>query len=141
MRVAQLRHRPWGAGQFGFFFKLDGDPGCDPGDTVTVTGHSQGLAALANVSGHELSETVTDPRDGGWWDRSGAENADKCAWTFHGTVTIGGEQWMIRELTTRPTTRSGYDHAGCIQELGTGHLRPGSGELNPAADGWRRPSR
>ncbi len=71
--------------QFGFFFKLDGDAGCDPGDTRT--GHSQGLAALANVSGHELSEAVTDPRNGGWWDKSGAENADKCAWTFGGLVT------------------------------------------------------
>ena len=28
--------------------------GCDPGDTSGL--HSQGLAALANVSGHELSE-------------------------------------------------------------------------------------
>jgi hypothetical protein len=66
--------------QFGFFFNLDGDPGCDPQDTKT--GHSQGLAALANVSGHELSEFLTDPRGSGWYDRSGAENSDKCAWTF-----------------------------------------------------------
>jgi hypothetical protein len=31
--------------QFAYFFKLDGDAGCDPGDTSTS--HSQGLAALA----------------------------------------------------------------------------------------------
>src|SRR5436190_2234674 len=30
--------------QFAFFFNLDGDPGCDPGDTSGL--HSQGLAAL-----------------------------------------------------------------------------------------------
>ena len=42
--------------QFAFFFRLDGDPGCDPVDTTT--GHSQGLAALANVSAHELSEAT-----------------------------------------------------------------------------------
>ena len=67
--------------QFAFFWSLDGDAGCDPQDTTT--GHSQGLAALANVSAHELSEARTDPRNGGWYDNSGAENGDKCAWTFN----------------------------------------------------------
>src|SRR2546426_1138209 len=57
---------------------LDGDAGCDPG----YTSHSQGLAALANVSGHELSEALTDPRLNAWYDSGGAENADKCAWAF-----------------------------------------------------------
>src|SRR5205085_12619008 len=38
--------------QFGFFFDLAGDPGCDPQDPATL--HSQPLEALANVSGHEL---------------------------------------------------------------------------------------
>src|SRR5436309_1646877 len=45
--------------QFAFFFNLDGDAGCDPQDTQT--GHSQGLAALVNVTGHELSEARSDP--------------------------------------------------------------------------------
>ena len=65
---------------FAFFFNLDGDPGCDPEDTLT--GHSQGVAALGNVSGHELSEMLTDPRLNAWYDSQGAENADKCAWAF-----------------------------------------------------------
>ncbi len=71
--------------QFGFFFNLDGDSGCDPQDSDTS--HSQGLAALASVTGHEWSETVTDPRNGGWYDASGNENGDKCAWTFPTTRT------------------------------------------------------
>jgi hypothetical protein len=54
--------------QFAFFFNLDNDPGCDPQDTSGV--HSQGLAALANVTGHELSEARTDPRAAGWYDAS-----------------------------------------------------------------------
>jgi hypothetical protein len=101
--------------QFGFFFKLDGDAGCDPQDTVT--GHSEGLAALANVSGHELSETVTDPRNGGWYDRQGAENADKCAWTFGGLITLGHTSWKVQGNWSNAAnnTRSGYDGAGCIQ--------------------------
>jgi len=68
--------------QFAFFFNLDGDPGCDP--QSTITSQSQGLAALANVSGHELSEARNDPRLNAWYDSSGAENADKCSWTFGG---------------------------------------------------------
>lgn len=46
--------------QFGFFFKPDGDPGCDP--ESPYTNHSEGLNALVNVSGHELSEMLTDPQ-------------------------------------------------------------------------------
>jgi hypothetical protein len=82
--------------QFAFFFNLDGDLGCDPQDTST--GHSQGLSALANVSGHELSEAVTDPRLNAWYDSSGSENADKCAWSFsQSPLTFhNGSQWKIQ---------------------------------------------
>src|SRR5207244_2966219 len=46
--------------QFAFFFNLDADSGCTPNDSWTT--HSAGLAALANVSGHELSEALSDPQ-------------------------------------------------------------------------------
>jgi hypothetical protein len=104
--------------QFAFFFNLDGDSGCDPGDTTS--GHSQGLAALANVSGHELSETVTDPSLNAWYDSQGAENSDKCAWKF-GTspVSIGGSNWKIQGNWSNAayaggTTQYGLP-LGCIQ--------------------------
>ena len=82
--------------QFAFYWNLDGDSGCDPQDTQT--GHSQGLAALANVTAHELSETRTDPRGTGWYDGSGAENGDKCAWTFNVPyVTFSdGNIWKVQ---------------------------------------------
>ena len=102
--------------QFGFFFDLTGDGGCDPGSPSSYN-HSQGLAALANVSGHEISETVTDPRNGGWWDASGAENSDKCAWTFSGQpVSVGGQSWKIQGNFSNAAFSSGggYDNAGCI---------------------------
>jgi hypothetical protein len=67
--------------EFAFFFRLDGDPGCDPQDTTTT--HSQGLAALANVSAHELSEARSDPNLNAWYDGQGQENGDKCSWTFN----------------------------------------------------------
>jgi hypothetical protein len=82
--------------EFGFFFKLDGDAGCDP--QSTVSGQSQGLKAVANVTGHELSETRSDPKGTGWYDSAGEENGDKCAWTFGGPhVTFAnGKIWKIQ---------------------------------------------
>ena len=81
--------------QFGFFFKLDGDPGCDP--ESNAPNQSQGLAALANVSGHELSEMLTDPQLNAWYDSKGAENSDKCAWTFGSSLLkLGSTSWKIQ---------------------------------------------
>jgi hypothetical protein len=82
--------------EFGFFFKLDGDAGCDP--QSTVGGQSQGLQAIANVTGHELSETRSDPNGNAWYDSSGAENGDKCAWTFGGPYVtfLDGTHWKIQ---------------------------------------------
>jgi hypothetical protein len=101
--------------QFAFFFILDGDPGCDPGSNVA--NQSQGLAALANVSGHELSEAVTDPRLNAWYDASGAENADKCAWTFGSTVSFGGQTWKIQGNWSNNAynSNSGYTSGGVFR--------------------------
>ncbi len=106
--------------QFGFFFRLDGDGGCDPQDTVT--GHSQGLAALANVSAHELAEALTDPASpGAWYDRSGAENADKCGWTFKGTQLFGNGsvwklqgEWSNKAYTAGTGSPNSSGQRGCI---------------------------
>jgi hypothetical protein len=106
--------------QFGMFLKLDGDSGCDPQDTGTT--HSQGLAALANVSAHELAETMTDPRNGGWYDGSGNENGDKCAWTFnvpHVTFSnsdiwkVQGE-WSNAAYTAKTGYPNGSGQGGCL---------------------------
>jgi hypothetical protein len=100
--------------QFGFFFNLDGDAGCDPQSSLN---HSQGLAALANVSGHELSEMLTDPQLNAWYDQKGDENSDKCAWTFNGTVAIGGQSWKIQGNWSNAAAAAGtgYANVGCIQ--------------------------
>ncbi len=50
----------------------NGDPGAD---------------AMVSVIAHELEETATDPDLNAWYDSSGEENADKCAWTFGTTHT------------------------------------------------------
>jgi hypothetical protein len=46
-----------------------------------------GADGMVSIIAHELEETVTDPLLNGWYDRSGAENGDKCAWTFGQNVT------------------------------------------------------
>jgi hypothetical protein len=52
---------------------------------------------VANVTSHELSEGITDPRSGGWFDSSGGENGDKCAWSFHNDVTLSNHTtWKLQ---------------------------------------------
>jgi hypothetical protein len=101
--------------QVAFFFNLDGDVGCDPQDSSG--NHTQGLAALANVSGHELSEAETDPHLNAWYDRQGYENADKCAWHFHKLSTFSNNSvWKIQGNWSNAAynSRSGYYNYGCI---------------------------
>ncbi len=50
--------------------------------TVGPNGNA-GVDGMLSVLAHELEETLTDPNPrSGWTDSAGAENADKCAWTF-----------------------------------------------------------
>ncbi len=66
-----------------------------------------GADGMASIISHELEETATDPDLNAWYDSRGAENADKCAWTF-GTestasngskynVTLGSRQYLIQQ--------------------------------------------
>jgi hypothetical protein len=110
--------------QFAFFFNLDGDPGCDPSDSSGL--HSQGLAALANVTAHELSEARSDPASpGAWYDGSGAENGDKCAWTFGAPLVTfsNGSKWKLQGEWSNAayTAGTGYPNSsgqnGCLSGL------------------------
>jgi len=107
--------------QIAFFFKLDGDSGCDPQDTQTT--HSQGLAAIANVSAHELSEARTDPANpGAWYDSQGEENGDKCAWTFNvpyvhfsnGTIWKVQGEWSNAAYTAGTGYPNSSGQKGCL---------------------------
>ncbi len=107
--------------QVAYMPNIDGLAGCDPVDTYN-TGHSQGLTAVANVTAHELSETITDPRGAGWFDSSGAENGDKCAWAFAGPVTLNnGSTWKLQMEWSNVAYTAGTGFAnrsgqrGCLQ--------------------------
>lgn len=104
--------------QFAFFFKLDGDSGCDPNSAVP--NQSQGLAALANVSGHELSEARTDPTGAGWINKQGQENGDLCAWTF-GTMPltfVNGSQWKIQGNWSNTAYSGRFGYANYLGQKG-----------------------
>jgi hypothetical protein len=106
--------------QVGFFFDVDDDLACDPHDPRAIW--SEGLTALANMSAHELSEAVTDPRRGGWYDPSGDENGDKCAWSFGlPFVTLAnGSTWKLQGEWSNAAYRAGTGdpnqdgHPGCL---------------------------
>ena len=44
-----------------------------------------------NVASHEQNEAATDPLLNAWYDASGAEIGDKCAWNFGPTKNFGGD--------------------------------------------------
>ena len=105
--------------QFAYFFDLDGDPGCNPQDTSGL--HSQGLAAIANVSGHELSEARTDPTSpAAWYDSAGQENGDKCAWTFGAPLVTfsNNTQWKVQGEWSNAAYTAGTGYANKSGQLG-----------------------
>src|SRR5258705_7328689 len=56
---------------------------------------------MASILAHELSETATDPQLNAWYDSTGAENDDKCAWTFGTTYSVGNGSIANMKLGTR----------------------------------------
>jgi hypothetical protein len=82
-------------------------PSSCAGQTASSPNSNIGADAMASIVAHELEETVTDPDLNAWYDTRGAENADKCAWTFGTTstasngsnynMTFGGRNWYIQQ--------------------------------------------
>jgi hypothetical protein len=66
--------------KFSFVGNPDQCPsGCAP---FASANNNVGADGMASVIAHELEEAASDPELNAWSDRRGAENADKCAWTF-----------------------------------------------------------
>jgi len=70
-------------------------------DQSTGPNGGGGGDAMASVVSHELEEAVTDPDLDAWYDSSGNENADKCAWTFNPTYTAPNGALANMKLGTR----------------------------------------
>jgi hypothetical protein len=67
--------------------------------------NDDGADPLLNVVSHEHNETITDPLGTAWFDSSGFENGDECAWLslatqFNGigdySQTIASDQYMLQ---------------------------------------------
>ena len=81
---------------------------CNDQSTSPASIGNAGADGMASIIAHESEEAISDPDLNAWYDRRGAENADKCAWTFGSTSTAAngaiynftgktGLQWLIQQ--------------------------------------------
>ncbi|MFT3915577.1 MAG: hypothetical protein QM704_16120 [Anaeromyxobacteraceae bacterium] len=73
--------------------------------SVSPNGNA-GVDGMVSVIAHELEEATSDPDLNAWYDSGGAENADKCAWTFGNystlpsgaayNMTLGARNYLIQ---------------------------------------------
>jgi hypothetical protein len=95
--------------QVAYMPNITGIPGCDPGNFYGCNTYSQGTRSLANVVSHELMEAITDPRLDAWYDASGSEIGDKCAWRFSSCVSLSTGSWQLQEEWSNAAS-------GCVQQ-------------------------
>jgi serine protease len=74
-------------------------------------------AGITIVEGHELAETISDQfPNGGWLDRNGEENGDKCAWLSSGQgasaiVALNGGSFPVQSLWSNAFNGN---NGGCV---------------------------
>jgi serine protease len=66
------------------------------------------LDGVSIVEGHEMAETITDPLLNAWYDSSGAEIGDKCAWINLSTITTSAGTFAVQPLWSNAA-------GGCVQ--------------------------
>jgi len=75
--------------------------------TTSPNGNA-GVDGMLSVLAHELEETNTDPDLNAWYDASGAENADKCAWTFGQNQTLLNGAYYNMSMNNAAGTKRNY---------------------------------
>ena len=106
--------------KFAFVGNPDRCPNACEEQLVSPNGDS-GADAMASTMAHETEESISDPDLNAWYDSSGNENGDKCAWKWGPAVgklgsgaynmTAAGHKWLIQ--MNWENTRGG----GCAQKL------------------------
>jgi hypothetical protein len=90
--------------KYAFVGNPDRCPNSCEEQTISPNGDS-GADGMASIMAHETEEAISDPKLNAWFDSSGAENADKCAWTFgigknfppgSFNQTFGSHNWLIQ---------------------------------------------
>ncbi|MHB8584949.1 MAG: hypothetical protein ACYDDF_03825 [Thermoplasmatota archaeon] len=83
-------------------YQTDAGGGC--GENFVNQGSAGLLDGVSIVAGHESAETVTDPQLNAWYDGSGYEIGDKCAWISPGSpggaadITLGGAVFAVQTM-------------------------------------------
>jgi hypothetical protein len=70
--------------------------------------------ATINVASHEHNETITDPFGTAWFDNSGNEIGDKCAWTFGSVGPNQANQTINSHPYILQREWSNYNNHGCV---------------------------
>jgi hypothetical protein len=83
--------------QVAYLPNTTGVAGCDPGNLYNCNNYSQGTRSLANIFSHEFAEAITDSDLNAWYDSSGSEIGDKCAWQFASCVNLSNGKWQLQE--------------------------------------------
>jgi hypothetical protein len=94
--------------QVAWIGNFTGSTGCGPGAS---SGNAQGLADIASVTSHEVSEATTDPRGTGWFDNGGYENGDKCEWVYAPMTLANGANFSLQR-----------EWSNALYSAGTGYL-------------------
>lgn len=94
------------------------DAGASCGQNFVNAGSPGTLDGVTIVGGHEFAETESDLfPNGGWLDRNGAENGDKCAWISRGqgasaNVTFpNGSTYPVQSLWSNAFNKNA---GGCV---------------------------
>ncbi|MBO0869976.1 MAG: hypothetical protein J2P15_15560, partial [Micromonosporaceae bacterium] len=77
-----------------------------------VNGSSGTLDGVSIIEGHELAEAITDPLLNAWYDATGAEIGDKCAWTNLANIATSGGSFPVQPLWSNSAN-------GCVLSSGT----------------------
>jgi hypothetical protein len=86
-RLTYCAYHSWiGSGTSAVKYSIEPYPSCS-GCKVSGWTNAQNAEHFAC---HETREAVTDPTGTGWWDTSGAEADDKCAWSPAPFIGTGG---------------------------------------------------
>jgi hypothetical protein len=81
--------------QVAYLPNTTGVSGCNVSQ-LSCNNYSQGTAGIANVLSHEFSEAITDADGSAWYDSSGSEIGDKCAWQFQSCVNLTTSSWQLQ---------------------------------------------
>lgn len=97
--------------QVAYMPNTNGVSGCNPLGVVNLgcNNLSEGAQSLANVTSHEFMESITDADISAWYDGSGSEIGDKCAWKFTSCVTLSTGSYQLQEEWSNAVT-------GCVQQ-------------------------